>query len=425
LKHDQGEEMKLLLIATTALLACGLSLAQTPADSQPASSNVIGAQYPRIGSDLRATFRLPAPDAQKVQVNVGGKKYDMIKGDDGSWTATSDPLVPGFHYYSLIVDGVSINDPGSETYFGVGRQFSGIEVPEKGIDFYAPKDVPRGEVRERWYFSKITGSWRRCFVYTPPGYDGSLKARYPVLYLQHGGGEDERGWVVQGRVNFIMDNLIAAQKAKPMIIVMDRGYAYRPGETVRPTYPPPSAPAASVSSALTGGSGTPGAPPSAAAPPRPAGPFLSQTFEEVFISELIPMVDSTYRTIPDRDHRAMAGLSMGGMQTFQITLKHLDKFAYIGGFSGAAGGMSTSPIDPKTAFNGVLNDSAAFNKRVKLVWLGIGTAEPERMYKSVNTFHQVLDQAGIKHIYYESPGTAHEWQTWRRDLNDFAPRLFR
>ena len=405
------------LILCLLMLTCTTAFAQGTDDSHPASSNVMGSQYPRIHSDLRASFRLQAPEAQKVQVNVGGAKYDMTKGAEGYWTATSAPLVPGFHYYSLIVDGVAINDPGSETFYGVSRQYSGIEVPEAGVDFYHPKNVPPGEVRERWYQSKITGAWRRCFVYTPPGYDTKIKQRYPVLYLQHGGGEDERGWVIQGRVSFIMDNLIAEGKSKPMIIVMDRGYALKPGEPAQMR--PPTPPAATATSPLTGGAGTP-----AAAAPAAPRMLTSTTFEEVVVNELIPMIDSTYRTIADREKRAMAGLSMGGMQTFQITLKHLDKFAYIGGFSGAGGGMGGAPIDPKTAFGGVLSDAAAFNKKVKLVWLGIGTKEPERMYTSVKSFHETLEKAGIKHIYYESPGTAHEWQTWRRSLAEFAPKLF-
>jgi enterochelin esterase family protein len=222
---------------------------------------------------------------------------------------------------------------------------------------------------------------------------------YPVLYLQHGGGEDETGWIRQGHANFILDNLIAAGKAKPMLIVMSSGNARRPGD------PPP------------------GPPPTGAAAPRamPTGP---SAFEEDMVKVIIPMIDSTYRTMPDRDHRAMAGLSMGGMQTFQVTLNHLDMFSYIGGFSGAGGGFGGAPFDVKTAANGVYADPAAFNKKVHLLWLGVGTAEPDRMHQSVTTFHDALVSDGINVQFYESPGTAHEWQTWRRDLNLFAPLLF-
>ncbi len=377
-----------------------------PADGVPAPSNIRGAEYPRIHADLRVTFRLKAPTAQKVEFGFfgfdGGKRYPAQKGEDGFWTATTDPLVPGFHYYRVFLDGVEVNDPSSETFYGTGKETSGIEVPEKGVDFYLPKDVPHGEVRERWYLSKTTQQWRRIFVYTPPGYDANREARYPVLYLQHGGGEDERGWPNQGRVAFIMDNLLAERKAKPMLVVMEQGYARKPGEA-----PPPAKPAAK-----------PGEKPA----PRDFGRAFA-TFEEVMVNDLIPMIDATYRTIPDRESRAMAGLSMGGAQTFQITLKHLDLFAYIGGFSGAGGGFGGAPFDAKTAHGGVMADADAFNKKVRLLWLGVGTAEG-RLYDGIKGYHEALDKAGIKNVYYESPGTAHEWLTWRRCLHEFAPLLF-
>jgi hypothetical protein len=212
-----------ILFSISAGSLCWAQASQPAADdSKPATSNVPGQQYPRIDAQLRAAFRVSAPNAQKVQVSVG-KTYDMVKGDNGVWTVTTNPLVSGFHYYWLVIDGVRVADPASESFFGVSQMCSGIEVPEKGVDFYDAKDVPHGEVRAKWYYSKVTSVWRRCFVYTPPDYDTKPTARYPVLYLQHGGGEDERGWVVQGRVSFIMDNLIAEGKARPMIIVMDNG----------------------------------------------------------------------------------------------------------------------------------------------------------------------------------------------------------
>ncbi len=387
------------LSAMVSILACSFCWAQVNDDSRPATSNVMNAQYPRISSDLRATFRLRAPDAQKVQVQVGADqtRYDLAKGEDGVWSATTAPLVPGFHYYFFFVDGVQVSDPASHAFYGYNKDSSGIEVPEKDGDYYQPQKVPHGDVRAHWYHSNITEAWRRCFVYTPPDYDTNVRARYPVLYLQHGSGEDETGWSTQGRVNFILDNLIAARKAKPMIVVMDRGYASKPGE-------PGAAPAG------RGGGGLGGA----------------STFEEVVIEELIPMIDSTFRTIADREHRAMAGLSMGGMQTFQITLKNLDKFSFIGGFSGAGGGMGRgAAFDVKTAYNGLFSDAAAFNKKVKLVWLGAGSAELNGIGAGVVSFRDSLKAAGIKVVYYESPGTAHEWLTWRRDLNEFAPLLFR
>lgn len=385
------------------LLSTGVCWAQAPDTFQPASTNVPNAEYPRISPDSRIQFRLKAPDAQKVQVQVGATPaMDMIKGEDGVWTVTTPPIVPGFHYYYFNIDGVTVNDPASRAFYGVGKDSTGIDVPEPGVDFYNVKDVPHGEVREHWYHSDVTGAWRRVFIYTPPDYDKSMKTRYPVLYLQHGGGEDETGWIRQGHANFILDNLIAEGKAKPMLIVMANGYARRPG----PVDPAP-APFGS-----------------------PAGMKAMQaaavTFGDDLLHVVIPMIDSTYRTVPDREHRAMAGLSMGGMQTFQVTLTHLGTFAYIGGFSGAGMGFvsGNNTLDTKTAYDGAFADPDAFNKKVHLLWLGVGTAEPERMHVGLVAFHEALDKAGIKVTFYESPGTAHEWQTWRRDLNLFAPLLF-
>jgi len=364
------------------LAAIGLTLTYSAAGQTPASTNVLNSQYPRIHEDLRATFRLAAPDAQKVQVSVGRKRYDMSKAADGLWYATSDPLVPGFHYYSIIVDGSSIADPGSHHYFGGGRDSSGIEVPEAGVDFYHARNVPHGEVRMRWYLSKVTGQWRRSFIYTPPGYDTNPNRRYPVLYLQHGSGEDETGWILQGHANFILDNLIAEGKAKPMIIVMDNGYAAKDGHP-------------------TGG------------------------FSEVMLAEVIPMIDASFRTIPARESRAMAGLSMGGNQTCQLTFRNLDKFAWIGAFSGTGNGLSKDPLDRKTFMGGIFQDGAAIRAKLKLLWIGMGTAEPDPFPAAIGNFRKMLAEAGVKHVYFESPGTDHEWQTWRRSLHDFAPRLFR
>jgi enterochelin esterase-like enzyme len=394
---------RFIVPALATILVAQFCLGQTPLseDAKPASSNISGQQYPRIDSQLRCTFQLKAPEAQKVRLHLD-KDYDMDRGTNGVWSVTTTPQVPGFHYYWFILDGANVCDPASETFYGVSRQYSGIEVPEKGVDFYFPKEVPHGEIRERPYFSKTTGSWGRIFVYTPPDYDSSGGTRYPVLYLQHGGGEDERGWVIQGRVNHIMDNLIAEKKCKPMLIVMERGYARKPGEPETP----PRSPAGQTNS------------------PAPDFRRMFGTLQEVFINDLIPMIDSTYRTIPDRDHRAMAGLSMGGMQTFNITLNNLDKFSYIGGFSGAGGGFGGGTFDPKTAHNGVMADAQAFNQKVHLLFMSIGTAEGERFYNSVKSYRDALEKAGIKTVFYESPGTAHEWQTWRRSLREFAPQLF-
>jgi enterochelin esterase family protein len=313
----------------------------------------------------------------------------MARAEDGTWTFTTPPAVPGFHYYWFLVDGLAVSDPASRTYFGWGRECSGVEVPEKGVDFYSAREVPHGDVRIHWYYSASTAAWRRIYVYTPPDYGRIATARYPVLYLQHGAGEDESGWTNQGDAGFILDNLLAAGRAKPMIVVMEQGYATRAD--------------------------------SAQAQARPSGrPAQPNAFEEVVISDLIPMIDATYRTMKDREHRAMAGLSMGGGQTLQITLAHPDMFAWIGSFSAPL----REGIDLKTAYSGAFADPDAFNRKTRLLWFGAGTAE-ERMFKSAQAVHETLLKAGIRNVFYESPGTAHEWQTWRRCLLDFAQRLFK
>jgi para-nitrobenzyl esterase len=360
-------------------------------DAKPATTNVMGAQYPRILADHSAAFQLKAPTAQSADVDITGKKFPMTRGSDGVWSVTTPPLVEGFHYYAFDADGVRMNDPGSHTYFGMGMDASGIDIPEDGVSYYLAKDVPHGDVRIRTYHSKVTGQWRRCFVYTPPDYDANLSARYPVLYLQHGSGEDETGWIFQGHANLILDNLIAEKKAVPMIIVMDNGYASRPAGPFGP-------------------------------PANQGGEFSA--FEDVMTKDVIPMIDATFRTIPDRDHRAMAGLSMGANQALHLATDHLDTFAYMAGFSGTMNGLSGDPLDPATAFNGIFKDGAAFNGKVKLLWLGMGTEEPDFFHKSIGAFRTMLDKAEIKYVYFSSPGTAHEWLTWRRDLNDFAPRIF-
>ena len=392
-------------VGMVMVLFASLCCAQEPGNFQPAATNVWGAQYPRIDSAGRAEFRVKAPDATKVRLNFwSGPKLDMVKQPDGFWTVTTPPLVPGFHYYTLIIDGAEVSDLNSHAFFGGSKDASGIEVPEPGTTYYSIQDVPHGLVREIWYYSKVTGTWRHALVYTPPNYEAQTNLRYPVLYLQHGGGEDETGWTKQGNANFILDNLIAAGSSKPMILVMAYGYARRAGQ------PAPD---------LTGK-------PFGSPEMMRAMQEMAAAFEDDFTQALIPYIDSNFRTIPDRDHRAMAGLSMGGAQTFRVTFNHLDLFSYIGGFSGATGPLvlGNEKLDVKTAYHGALADPAAFAKRVHLLWLGVGTEEPERMRAGLQRLHTSLLEANIKHVFYESPGTSHEWQTWRRDLKDFAPRLF-
>jgi enterochelin esterase-like enzyme len=406
---------------TSACLCAGVGVrGQLPADCKPSSLNIPGAPYPCIHPDNRVTFRVAAPDAQKVRVRIG-PGFDMSKGPDGLWSVTTTPQVVGFHYYTLSIDGAVVADPATRTFFGSGFDNSAFEVPDPDGDYYSLKDVPHGQVRQQRYFSKVTGTWRRAYVYTPPDYDTNTKTKYPVLYLLHGWGENEQGWHTQGHVDAIMDNLIAEKKAKPMIIVMDNLNAVKPGESaalyfargsITQAVPAPPAPPAAPATA-----GAPGG--RAAGPGRGRGSLASGVFTEMMLSDLIPTVERTFRVATGRENRAMAGLSMGGAQTFGTALAHLDKFAYLGGFSGSSGGRGG--FDPKTASGGVFADAAAFNKQVKVLFLGIGSAEGP----GTKTFSESLTQAGIKNIYYESPGTAHEWLTWRRCLKEFAPRLFR
>lgn len=374
------------------------------------TSSVLGAQSPRIHTDGRVTFTLKAPGAHSGAVaggdGLGKGPFPMTKGADGTWSVTIPPPVPGFHYYWFQLDGLQVNDPASQTYFGYGKETSGIEIPEAGADYYAIRDVPHGEVREKWYFSKTTGEWRRAFVYTPPDYETNPTRRYPLLILQHGAGEDETGWTRQGRAQWILDNLIAAGRAKPMIVVMDRGYALRRGAPLPDFTKKPTVRDLDL---------------------------VFGTFGDVILHDLIPTIDASYRTIPDRDHRAMAGLSMGGMQALFIALHHLDEFAYIASLSGPIiGGTNPNepvdesfrqPLDPGTAYDGAFADPQRFNSRVKLLWFGVGTAES--FMKGIDGAVGALRKSGIRLVYFQSPGTAHEWQTWRRSLNDLAPRLFR
>lgn len=376
----------MLAVGSAALMWAAAGLAQEAADARPASTNLPGHAYPRIDAGLRATFRIAASHAQQVFLDLSGR-HAMKRGNNGVWTITTGPLTPGFHYYSFVVDGVAVADPASESYFGMSRMVSGIEVPSKGEDFYHARNVPHGEVRIRSYVTKSTREQRKVLVYTPPDYDQNPTARYPVLYLQHGYGEDRRAWWRQGRVNFILDNLLAAGKAKPMIVVMEDG---------------------GIATGLGGGRANP----STTAPAADRFAF-ARAFEHVLINESIPMIDATYRTIADRDHRAMAGTLMGGWQTLQITLNHLDAFAYIGGFS---------PGLPQE-IGRIAGDPAAFNQKVKVLFLGTGTVERDAN-PSIKNLHETLEKAGVRHVYYESPGTAHEWLTWRRDLYQFAPLLF-
>ena len=373
-----------LAIALAAIVFCGSNQRQVGVLTEPtsATTNVPGAEYPKINPDLSAVFRNDFPDAQEVSVNVGGKSYAMTRGEDGIWEATTEPLVPGFHYYTLTVDGERVSDPNSQKFFGSFFWSSGIEVPEAGVDYYLEKDVLHGEIRIEKYYSALTDAERTCYVYLPPQYQSEPDRRFPVLHLLHGAGEDETGWATQGMMRNIMDNLIAEGKCIPMIIVCEHGVATLADAEAAAGF----------------------------------NLFNFDAFEKVMVEESVPTFDTRFRTIPDRDHRAICGLSLGGFQSYTIGLDHPELFGWIGGFSGSGrgpGDRRDSEMYPAT-----------LNEDYHLFYISIGTDEPAGMYQGIYDLNCALDSLGVKHVYYESPGTGHEWLTWRRSLHQFAPMLF-
>jgi enterochelin esterase-like enzyme len=448
------------VVLGVALLAGLPAMAQTNQvleDFKPSSLNQPGQPYPQVNSQNYARFRINAPAAQSVTVSLGlgGSGGTTLKKDaDGVWVGTTaGPMDEGFHYYHLSVDGGTFNDPGTLNFYGSTRWESGIEIPAHDADFYAFKDVPHGKVQMIIFPSKTTSKMCRSFVYTPPDYDKDLTKRYPVLYLQHGWGEDETAWWNQGHANLIMDNLISENKIKGFIIVMTYGLTNEgggpggrrggaPGGGMRGPggapggMPGRGAPGAALSiapDAVPVGAGAPGEAAPGGAPAAGGraggarggmggmGGMGSNTqFEHLLVDELIPYVDANFRTLSDQPHRAMAGLSMGGGETRFITLAHLDTFSHIGLFSG--GSIAPSAI----------TDMAAFKQKVKLVFVSYGSREVSGgrggrggMGSGGKADADALKEAGVNSVYYESPLTAHEFQTWRRSLHEFAPLLFK
>ncbi|MCF2505463.1 esterase [Dyadobacter sp. CY107] len=352
----------------------------------PAATNIRNVKYPQILPDNRVVFRTKAPNAQKVQVDLG-KKYDMVKDTAGVWSVTTDSIGEGFHYYSLLIDGVALADPASETFYGMGRMASGIEIPFRGGGYYAMRDVPHGDIRVKKYLSKASNSWREMYVYTPPGYDQSTE-KYPVLYLLHGGGEDQRGWATQGKTNLILDNLIAEGKAKPMLVVM-----------------------------MDGNLGSPMGPGSMAT----AGDGFLKIFESELKLGAIPFVESNFRVQADAAHRALAGLSMGGIQTLYAGVKNTDMFSSLGVFSSGWFANNDALSGPHYAF--AKDNAKTINGNLKNFWISMG-GEEDIAYKNCKIMLSKYDELGIKYQYSEYRG-GHTWPVWRHDLFGFSQLLFK
>lgn len=369
------KKIKLLLIFVALVSTC---FAQD--NSKPAPSNIRGARYPQITLDSRAIFKIKAPKVQKLQLDLG-KKYDLIKSSDGEWEVTTDSLSEGFHYYSLIIDGMAVADPASETFYGMGRMASGFEVPFKGDDYYALKDVPHGDIRIKRFYSKVTNSWREFYMYTPPGYDQNSSYKYPVLYLLHGGGEDQRGWAAQGKTDLILDNLIVAKKAQPMIIVMVDGNL----------------------------------------PAKGFGQEALKLFETELKDCVIPFIEKNYRVKTDANSRALAGLSMGGLQTLYAGIRNTQLFAYLGVFSSGWWSNQTVLSDPEYAY--MKEYTNQINGNLKQFWISQGGKE-DIAWQNCQIMLSKFDDMKIKYTYSEYPG-GHSWPVWRNNLYNFAQLIFK
>jgi enterochelin esterase-like enzyme len=395
--------MKKIVLFVLAALTCNLASAQfagvqnrgpqdlvLPEGFKPSECNIFLSPYPAVNAQTRqAMFRVVSPGAQKVQIDLCNKKYDMVKDDQGVWTCTSDPQVVGFHYYAVLIDGVAVMDRNTDAFFGSNWKSSGIEIPEgpEGNYYRFNKDIAHGNVRSLFYWSELNGLERHINVYVPAEYEANPTKKYPVLYLLHGWGEDENGWSNQGHMANILDGLIASGKAVPMIVVMDCG-DIKTNPNVRQA--------------------------------------ATNDVTQIYVKDLIPFIDKTFRTKSDRENRAMSGLSRGGGQTTTTVFANMDKFAWIGTFSGFFAGGARGAANQnagdfvQTAFNGAFKDAKAFNEKMHLLFISTGTEE-----NSPKASVEALKNHGIKVVFHESQGTAHEWLTWRRALNEFAPRLFK
>ena len=412
--------MKKISICLCLLLAAVSLSAQVKEDFKPATSNQPNHRYPMVNSERVVRAQVTAPDAHSVKLDIGGVKYDLVKDANGVWTGDSAPQDEGFHYYQIEIDGASVPDPGSLYFYGSSRWGSGIEVPAADEDFYALKNVPQGQVHEVYYFSSVTGSMHHCYVYTPAEYNKNPNKKYPVLYLYHGGGEDEHGWAQQGRTGMIMDNLIAAGKAVPFLVVMDNS-----SDTYGPNRPRPQMPA--FGGPMPQGGQRPQGAPGQGAPQggqRPQGGpgammggfDFASAYQEILEKDLIPMVEANFRVVGDAQHRAMAGLSMGGMLTHSIALANPTLFGWLGIMSG--GVFSVDEVA----------QAKGFRETNKLIFISFGSRELENRvmgYSDPKPINEELGKTGMNTVFYVSPNTAHEWQSWRRALYQFAQRLFK
>jgi enterochelin esterase-like enzyme len=440
----------IFLVAGTGWAQMGKTAALPPSAAgtvHPSAYNFPQSQFPRIEADNRVTFQFKAPDAQKVQVSIANTPVDMVKGEGGIWTyTTAEPQDLGYHNYWMVVDGAIVLDPGTQAFIGYSHMCNGFEIPDPNGGFYELKDVPHGNVLIENYFAKSIGAWRHIYVYTPPDYEKNATKRYPVLYLQHGGGEDERVWIEMGRTNVILDNLIAEGKITPFIVVMETSAVGAPGAGPGrgPAAGAPGAPGAPAGAAPGAAAGAPGARFGIGGPGGGA-------YGRMMTADLIPWVDGHFRTLADQPHRAMAGLSMGAMQTRSVTLANLDTFSHIGLFSGGTISMDD------------VNNTPGFKEKVKLVFVSYGSREigPNRGgrgpgaaptgaaaplpppppvggaaaapgrgaapagFGDPKTSIDALKEAGINAAFFVSPLTAHEFQSWRRSLHEFAPLLFK
>jgi enterochelin esterase family protein len=378
--------MQYQALGLVAILMASHALAQLPTG-----------RFPEVTADRHVVFRIFAPQARAVRLfstDIFGQepKGELTKTDNGLWEITVGPIEPGAYRYNFNVDGVSVMDPGSASVSeSLMNAWSMVYVP--GADFMETKDVPHGAVASVTYYSKSLGKFRRMHVYTPPGYETNTQ-KYPIFYLLHGAGDSDDSWTSVGRAGFIIDNLIAAKKAKPMVIVMPAGHTepFRPLAT------------------------------------RLQPPDFNDDFVKDFVNDIMPYAETHYRVLRDRRRRAIAGLSMGGAHTLEIAIPHPDEFAYVGVFSSGIIGIVPLGFPVLPAANPSWEqthlaelDNAAGKKDCKLFWFATG--KDDFLLNTTKATVELFKKHGYSPVFQESAG-AHTWTNWREYLNQFAPQLF-